>query len=231
MRKLKFYFIILIINYGCNNDIKESNKIVPENIKKDTTKDVIPYFDTDRIDTSMFNIHLKAIKTVKGICINYRLKNEDKDRIIEFVVSHYSDIIFPNIAIGLIKPKSYSEYKYYISGDSILILPLIGVNNLLSIYVINLKTQNVLGSDMRTSFDLVWISSGKELTFLTSDTPTIIEDTIKNKDIYKYVFEKTLITNEEIISIKRDSVLVNHDIKEDDNFQYRLAKKILQKKN
>jgi len=176
----------------------------------------------DQIVTRDSKFYLKASKGKTGeICLKYRLSYTNTYKDFCFKYFDYSDVVFPDTSVGLINGSLFRESSYFLVHDSILILPLIGMNNFLSVYVLNLQSQQVLGSDIRTSFGLVWIDE-KSSTFLTTDTPEYINDTT-----YLYKLNEYKIEGNELSLIKTDTAHLNIDLKDDLMTNYRVARRFL----
>ncbi|SHN16284.1 hypothetical protein [Chitinophaga sp. CF418] len=176
----------------------------------------------DQLEAKDSSFYLKASKGKEGeICLKYRLNHTNTYKYFCFKYFDYSDVVFPDTSVGIINDGSFRESSYYLVHDSILILPLIGMNNFLSVYILNLQSQEVLGSDIRTSFSLVWID-GKSSTFLTTDTPDYINDTT-----YLYKLNKYKIEGGAMSLIKRDTAHLNVNLKDDLKINYKIARRIL----
>jgi hypothetical protein len=206
------YITLILIVTACTNN--NSNNKIRNGIKNDSGISVPKFSNIDKIIDSTPNYYLVATKTATTINLKYKRKGSEKDSNISFPFSNYSEVVFPDTAIGLIQNKTYVKMKYYLFGDSLLILPLIGVNNLLSIYIINLKNGELIGDgeNNRTSLNLVWVYVKKgEVYFITSDTP------LEKGGFVKYVLITSKIKKDSLEEIRRNPILLKKNI--DDNLQ------------
>lgn len=219
MRKIILYIVLIFASVSCKSGKRtDSNEIE----KKYERFDSLQASSLDQLETRNSSFYLIASKGKTGeICLKYRLSHTNTYKDFCFNYFDYSDVVFPDTSVGVISGSSFRESNYYLVHDSILILPLIGMNNFLSVYVVNLRSQRVLGSDIRTFFSLVWVDE-KSCNFLTTDTPEYINDTT-----YLYKFNKYKIAGNEVAIIKTDTVHLNIELKDDLKVNYRIARRFL----
>lgn len=215
-----FLYIALTFNsFNCKSGKKTTNTEVAGTHEQ---FDSLPANNLDQLEAKDSSFYLKASKGKEGeICLRYRLNHTNIYKEFCFKYFDYSDVVFPDTSVGIISGSSFRESSYYLMHDSILVLPLIGMNNFLSVYVLNLQSQQVLGGDIRTSFGLVWIDE-KGSTFLTTDTPQYIDDTT-----YLYKINKYKIDEKELSLIKTDTAHLSIDLKEDLKANYRIVRQLL----
>lgn len=227
MRVYNFGFVLLLSLYCCGdgkqkNTEGKSNSTV-KTINNSTVKTInnsTPYLESDTIFKKELNSYLKIQKTGDDFLkLNYKLKIEEKEH--SFTVRYFndSDIVFPEKGIGVLDSKKLKLERYYIYNDSILVLPILGVNNTLSTYVIDLKNENILADDVRTSLSLLWIRKKKKLEIIMSDTPEITDTT------YKYVLHKYELDKNKLNEIKLDSILLKYDLKSSLKKEYKFIRK------
>ncbi|NLR62340.1 hypothetical protein HGH93_29885 [Chitinophaga polysaccharea] len=219
MKMIFLYIVLTFASLSCKSGKKPTNAEVGE---KHEQFDSLQANNLDQLEAKDSSFYLKASKGKEGeICLRYRLNHTNADKDFCFKYFDYSDVVFPDTSVGVMNGSSFRESSYYLVHDSILILPLIGMNNFLSVYVLNLQSQQVLGSDIRTSFGLVWIDE-KSSTFLTTDTPEYINDTT-----YLYKLNKYKIEGKELSLIKTDTAHLNIDLKDNLKANYRIARRLL----
>jgi len=160
----------------------------------------------DKIDTIIRGLaHLKIHKLENGVTLVYRYKTERKIRTLHIVHPLFSDVVFPELSVGVIEPGIYKERQFYIINDSLLILPLIGISNKLHIYVVNLLSEKVYEQDIRSAFSYVWINPSS-LSFVTSNAPYYKDDTLV------YTLNLYTIRPSEIILSKKKAIEVGSEI-------------------
>lgn len=206
---------------------KENNKINANIISSDSLSNTADsrVFYEEQIDTTIKNIQLHLRKIPEGITLKYQLNHSNREQTMSFKYFDYSDIIFPISSIGVLmhdQMNGYVKSNLYLLGDSILVLPLIGMTNSLSIYMINLKDGQVIADDVRTSISLLWINE-KEGTMLTSDNPEIINE----DESYEYKFIKSKITSEGLKDQSTIVLICKTDLSDDINRQFEIAQNIL----
>ncbi len=235
MKIYTLFYCLFIFIFSCN----QKQKVVLTNMKSSINKidtltniktqkidkksDSIPYVDSDKIDKKSNDSFLKIIKLSNGyLSLEYKLKSENINHHFKIKYIDYSDIVFPDNGVGIIGSKSFKLKEYFIYNDNILILPTIGVNNLLSTYIINLKKEEVIGNDIRTSLNLFWIRNRKNnIEFIVSDTPEIKDD-----NNYYYVLNKYKLTNSELIFIKKDTLVLKSDTREDLKKEFKMIRNL-----
>ncbi|SDF49190.1 hypothetical protein [Chitinophaga filiformis] len=219
MKMIVLYIVLTFASLSCKSGTKPANAEVDQEQKQG----MISQADSpDQLEAKDSSFYLKASKEKDGeICLKYRLNHTNAYKEFCFKYFDYSDVVFPDTSVGIISGDSFRQSSYYLVHDSILILPLIGMNNLLSVYVLNLQSQQVLNSDVRTSFSLVWIDE-KSSTFLTTDTPDYINDTT-----FLYKLNKYKIAGGEMSLIKTDTAHLKVDLKDDVKINYRIARRLL----
>lgn len=219
MRTLLLYVVLTFVTLSCRSGGNRAASEVGENRHK---QDTLQAGSPDQLVAEDSSFYLKATKGKEGeICLKYRLRHTNTFRNLCFKYFDYSDVVFPDTSVGVIYGDSFRESSYYLVRDSILILPLIGMNNFLSVYVLNLQSQEVLASDIRTSFSLVWVDENRS-TFMTADTPDYINDTT-----YLYKLKKYKITGGEMSVVKTDTAQLKIDYKDDLKMNYRIARRVL----
>lgn len=219
MKMILLYIALAFASISCKSGRKPTNIEVEEKSKR---FDSLPGNNLDELEAKDANFYLKASKGKEGeICLRYRLNHTNGYKDFCFKYFDYSEVVFPDTSVWIINGNTFRESSYCLVHDSILILPLIGMNNFLSVYVLNLKSQQVLGNDIRTSFSLVWIDD-KRSTFLTTDTPQYIDDTT-----YLYQLNKYKIEGRELLLVKRDTAHLGVDIKDDLKAKDRIARRLL----
>jgi hypothetical protein len=216
MKNILICIVLVFSSLTC----KRGNKNV--NQKFDSNKPLDSSFKIDELEIKDSIFYLKASKDKNGeISLKYRLKHTNIDRDMCFRYFDYSDVVFPDLSVGLIDSHSFKESRYYLVRDSILILPLIGMNNSLSVYILNLQSQQMIISDIRTSFNLLWVNE-RSSTFLVTDTPVYINDTIYLYKLNKYKLEENTVS-----LIKTDTVHLHIDLKDNLKINYLIARRIL----
>jgi len=222
MKTIYPYIILIFTTLSCKNTIKPAHagiKVKPAPI------DSFPANNLDQLEVKDSNLYLKASKDKNGvICLRYQFNLSNTNKAFSFQYFDYSEVVFPDTSIGVIAGGSLRKSNYFLIRDSILILPLIGMNNFLSVYVLNLKSQQVLGDDMRTSLSLVWIDE-KNSTFLIADTPSYIDDTT-----YLYNVNKYKIMGTKLSWVKSYSASLGVDLKDDLNANYKMVRRFLKSK-
>ncbi|PSL26358.1 hypothetical protein [Chitinophaga ginsengisoli] len=219
MKMIFLYIVLTFASLSCKSGTKPASAVIEgKQEQAETLQTVSP----DQLEAKDSSFYLKASKGKDGeICLKYRLSHTNDYKEFCFKYFDYSDVVFPDTSVGIISGASFRQSSYYLVHDSILILPLIGMNNFLSVYVLNLQSQQVLGSDIRTSFGLVWIDE-KSSTFLTTDTPDYTNDTT-----YLYKLNKYKITGGEMSLVMTDTVHMKVDLKDDIKINYRIARRLL----
>ncbi|RFS21185.1 hypothetical protein DVR12_17785 [Chitinophaga silvatica] len=210
--KLSLSLLILLTVLSCQNRSttigKSSNTQSTDSIEHFNVKDSI--------------LRLTATPQTDGeICLKYYLNHFASERDLCFKYFDYSDVIFPNISVGILNGHSFRKSNYGLIHDSILVLPLIGMNDFMSVYVLNLASQQILANDIRTSMELVWIDE-KKSTFLLSDTPLYINDTT-----YLYKLKMYKITGSHLSIVRTDTIHMPIDVKDDLRVNYTIAQRIL----
>ncbi len=216
-------FLICLILYDCNVSHKrtiETDKTISNSNSK-VSVDSIPFEKEDILDTMTPKIHLKAKKIKSGINLTYSFFNESAEHSLNFGISHFSNWVFTHKALGLINRDSFKRVDILIVGDSLLFLPLIGVNDKLSLYVINIKTEKLLYSDIRTSFDLFWINE-RNLKIATANS----QDFTDSK--FKYIYYVSQLNEIGMNKRIKDSVTSIYPIDENIDLQFRLLNDKLQ---
>jgi hypothetical protein len=221
MKIYKFVFFVVVSLYCCGGKQKETQDSSPPNpseVKK--VENSIPYLDSDTIFKKGLNSYLKIQKAEDDFLkLDYKLGVEEKEHSFKLRYFNNSDVVFPEKGIGFLDSKNINLERCYIYNDSILILPILGVNNSLSIYVVDLKNENVLADDIRTSLSFLWIKKKKKLEFVMSDTPEISDST------YKYVLRKYELNKDKLKEIKLDSILLKYDLKSNLKREYKYIRK------
>ena len=221
MKNACLYTFFVFTTICCKNAIKPAN--AAREVKR-VRVDSFPVNNLDQLVVKKPNLYLKASKEKNGeICLkyHYHMKGRDTYKECRFQYFDYSDVVFPDTCIGIINGSSFRQSNYYLVRDSILILPLIGMNNFLSIYIINLESQRVLANDIRTSLSLVWINE-KTMNFLIADTPSYIDDTTYLYKVNKYKIEGT-----ELPFVKEYSAHLSINRKDDLEANYKMARRFL----
>lgn len=175
----------------------------------------------DQLESRDSIFYLRASKGQSGeICLKYRLNHKGSYRDFCFKYFDYSDAVFPDTSIGITNGRLHDKSNYVLLSDSILLLPVIGMNNSLSVYILNLQSQQVIGDDIRTSLDLVWVDK-KSSTFIVADTRSYVNDTT-----YLYRLNKYKVNGNTLSIVKKDTAHL--DVKLEDDFKagYRVVKRI-----
>ncbi|KAF2342576.1 hypothetical protein [Flavobacterium tistrianum] len=221
MRKYKaIYFIILLSLYGCADRKKEVNSKKSNLIIEKKVDDSASYFESDTIFKKEQDSYLKIGKVDDDFLkLDYKLKKEEKSHSLKIRYFTDSDIIFPKNGIGILNNKKTSLERYSFLNDSILVLPILGVNNTLSTYIIDLKNEVVLDDDVRTSLSLVWIRKKEKSELIFSDTPQVTDST------YKYILRKYVFEKNKLNEIKVDSVLLKYNLTKNLKKEFKLIRK------
>lgn len=212
------YIVLVFTVLNCKN----RNPINEEVKEKHEQFDSLQANNLEGLEAQDSSFYLNASKGNEGeIRLRYRLSYVNTVKDFCFKYFDYSDVVFPDTSVGIINGSSFRQSRYCVVHDSILILPLIGMNNFLSVYVLNLQSQQVIGSDIRTSLGLVWIDE-KSSTFLTTDTPDYLNDTT-----YLYKVNKYKIEGKELSLLETDTAHLNIDLKDDLKANHRIARRLL----
>lgn len=172
--------ILLVKCVGCiNRPVEESNKSDSAKIANNLDSNFVDL--NDYIDTSVTGVEkLKISKEKTLIKLTYKLSERNNFDSIKFQHTDFSEIIFPKKSIGLITKTGFIVQRFYLAKNKILILPLIGINNKLQIYYIDLKNGTIDDQDIRTSFELVWINEITQSIY-TSNMPEYLDSTLRYK--------------------------------------------------
>lgn len=210
--------IVTLTRAACHPTSKHSPS---QEVKQDTLA-LITLPIEDGIDTAVGAlVYLKSRKGLDEVMLNYRLVSDVNER--EVLVYHpsYSDIVFPDTACGVPGNKGYSLQQFTLIGDTMLILPLIGVSNRLHVHVINLKSGQAFGNDIRTWFSILWVNP-KTACFVTANTPRENDD---GSLIYRLCLWQ--IKQDGIHLLREKDVTTKDFIDYDQKAQYDLVKPLL----
>ncbi len=185
---------------------KESASVNIANPTEDDAEDKIVTF------TKTYSLAITKNTKTSRVNIQYRLNGMKEEKNVSFAYLNYSDQVFPDTAIALIENGAYKKMQYCLIGDSLLILPLIVHNNMLSTYIVNLKTGAIIGNDIRTSLYLIWVYlKNNNIFFVSSDSPKLNDTSVA------YVLINCRIKNNRVEERKRKKIVVKNRFIDDDN--------------
>jgi hypothetical protein len=215
MKKTGIIFSTIFLFYACSkNQYKNDSKAYDNSTNKNLT--------------DFLNI---TKDTTEGyLSIKYKLSRINKEEdIIKLRYFDYDDNIFPLNGVGVINGKTFKLEKHTIINDSILFLPVIANNNSLSVNILNLKTKELLATDIRTFLSFVWInSSNKKIKFIVSDNPKIIDGN-ENKEMFEYHLKIYEIRNGELQYIRKEILNLTDEIGNNINEEFKIIHSIFEK--
>ncbi|SHL81374.1 hypothetical protein SAMN05444266_10579 [Chitinophaga jiangningensis] len=217
---MKMHYLLLVLvlaALSCKSDTSTAEK---KEVRKEQ-KGLLELTDLDQLEINDSSIYLKASKGNPGeICLQYRFVNQIFFQNCCFKYFDYSNVVFPDTSIGIINESSFIVSNYFLFQDSILVLPLIGMNDCLSIYIINLRSKQVIVNDIRTAFSLVWMDKNSA-SFVITDTPRYINDST-----LLYRLNKYSIHGAEVSIMKTDMSYLKYRLKDDLKTQYNIVRRI-----
>lgn len=174
----------------------------------------------DLIDTSFSGLEYLFINKDDDIIkLNFKLTDSLTSDSLTFQHNDFSEVVFPKKSVAILGDVDFTTQRFYVSEKLILVLPLIGVNNKLQIYFIDLRNKKIVNADIRTFFELVWINPQTQLMY-TSNFPEYLDSTI----IYK-INEYSITTNG--FEFKRNyTIETKNNIEDSSNYQFGLISKL-----
>lgn len=208
-----YCFIVLnILLFSCHAPVPETKPVLVDTL---TTPDELLVNEP--------GLHLKASKKDSGeLCFHYQLADNDTMKTFYFKYLNYSDVVFPAAAIGLLNGTKLRIRNYLVVRDSLFILPVIGMQDGLSVFIYNLRSMEMIVYDMRTSFELLWLNE-QNMTFFMAASPQQVNDSL-----YSYELKKYKLTANDVKEISRHKVGINIDRIHEQEVIYNIAKSELQ---
>lgn len=161
------------------------------------------------------------------LIVKYKIsKINNNAQFIKFRYFNFDDNIFPINGVSVINGRKFKSEKYTIINDSILILPVLANNNSLSVNILNLKTKELIATDIRTSMSFVWVSNvnGKS-KFIVSDNPKINYNG-ENSVIFKYTMLMYEIKNGELQFVRKKTAELTEKISVNIDREFKLIYEI-----
>ncbi|RAJ75624.1 hypothetical protein CLV59_109238 [Chitinophaga dinghuensis] len=172
-----FSLILFVLISSCTGN---QPKIVAAKIPSDSTE---PRLQKDCLSTPSESLVVHdslldlvatksatAVKNIGQLQLRYKLKNDTAFKEISVKYPLFSDVIFPDTSVAIIRGHHISKSNYFLFNDKKLLLPILGMNFMIT-YVIDLeKNKEVTTYERRTYLPLVWVDSSTQ-TFLVTDSP------------------------------------------------------------
>jgi len=213
--------LILLLLFGCDNGKFE--KVYKSDPEKKNAPNKTEENKNDYLDVVTSGYHIRADRFDSLIFLKYKSINDSAYHYVDFKYSNVSDVAFPTFSIGLIGNGHYVREKVYIYNNCFLILPVIGINNYLSFYLIDLNTGTLLTDDVRTSLELIWINNEKQPEIILADRSS------SNSTSYSYTFYVCSIVNNEIITKKKKKISFDEDLRYREAAQFKFIEDWLKK--
>jgi len=179
-----------------------------------------PYESTERVavakpiveqfDTVIQHSSLTVKRIDDKIYLKYKKRGQNSVSI-KLPFYHNSELAFPSSSVvGFSKGATNLNLgRCFFYQDSVLVLPLLGVNNTLSSYIVNLQSGKIILDDVRTSFFWIWIDSGDGSLYLAS--------TLNPHDdsLYKFTMKKAIIRHDSLLFVEQKEFAAPFSVTED----------------
>lgn len=181
--------------------------------------------DPDTLDVHLPGLDLRGRKEPgEQVVLTYRVQG-GPEKELTFRFPDYSAVVFPDRAITVLDDSAYHYKKLLFLGDSLLILPLIGIHNYITAVVINLRTGAVLASDNRSFFSTIWVRTRPRLRLLSSDMP--YPDPDASRESYRYHLTEWTVEANEIRQTAEYRFSDTHWLHEGESLTYPIARRYL----
>jgi hypothetical protein len=221
MKKLIYLLTFLTAFSGCKS--KQGQSITDINKQKQESGAIRSNKDTnlDSFRDTVSGLIFSGWKTNDGFTLKYQLKTEDSAKTISKKFINQYDVIFPELSIAIFKDtSSYRKQRLYVYADSILIMPLLGVNNYLQFYIINLRSGISYGDDIFSSLSMIWIKERNGLTIYRADTP------VENDSVATYKINSFSIARNKISPERSKFIKLNAPMRYDEDKQFKIIKRL-----
>lgn len=173
--------------------------------------------DSDTICYRDKNIVLDINKEEGFLNLNYSFTYDKKPHTLKMRYFDYSDVIFSGEGIGVVDTNTFTSKKIFIK-DTILFISIPANANSQSIYIVDLKKEEVISDDIRTSLNFLWINqTGTE--FLLAES-RVYKDSISQYKINKFkIGSKIKLMSSKRLTLKNDSIdNIDYEFKKIKNF-------------